>query len=84
VEFLLIIGIGALAAIWVVANLPKSRANRGATNPSFDLGPGGTPPWKKDIVKSHAMGDLEYLEKLDRHQLDPQHWPCPLPSESEE
>jgi hypothetical protein len=83
-EFLVILGIGTLVAVWAVANLPKTRGHRGASNPSFDLGPGGTPPWKKDIVESHAMGDLEYLEKLDRHQRDPQHWPCPLPPEREE
>jgi hypothetical protein len=28
------------------------------------------------------MGDLEYLEKLERHQKDPQHWPCPFPPDA--
>jgi hypothetical protein len=78
-EFLLFMGIGTLVAIWAVANLPKSRGNRGRNIPSLDLGSRCTPPWKKDIVETHAMGDLEYLEKVERHQRDPQHWPCPLP-----
>ena len=81
VEFLLFIGIGALVAIWAVTNLPKSQGNRGASIPPFDLGSRETPPWEKDIVETHAMGNLEYLEKLARYQRDPHHWPCPLPPE---
>jgi hypothetical protein len=30
-----------------------------------------TPIWKKDISETYSMGDLEYLEKLERHQKDP-------------
>jgi hypothetical protein len=83
-EFLLIIGIGTVVAIWAVANLPKPRGNHGASGPSFSPEPPATPPWKKDIVETHSMGDMEYLEKLERYQKDPQHWPCPLPPQREQ
>jgi hypothetical protein len=77
-EFLLIMGIGTVAAVWIVANLPKSRSGNAAPL-HFETEALATPIWKKDIAETHSMGDLEYLEKLERHQKDPQHWPCPLP-----
>ncbi len=83
VEFLLFIGIGALVAIWAVTNLPKSQGNRGVSIP-LGLDSRDTAPWEKDIVESHAMGNLEYLEKVDRHQCDSQHWPYPLPPRCDE
>jgi len=78
-EFLLIMGIGIVVAVWVVTNLPKNRGCGGSTIPPVCLDPPATPTWKKDIAETHSMGDLEYLEKLERHQKDSEHWPCPLP-----
>jgi hypothetical protein len=80
-EFFLIMGIGTVVAILIVANLPKSGGIpcEGEENP-FEARPQrDTPIWKKDIAETYSMGDLEYLEKLERHQKDPQHWPCPFP-----
>ncbi|HEY1719440.1 MAG TPA: hypothetical protein VGH42_14265 [Verrucomicrobiae bacterium] len=78
-EFFLIMGIGTVVAILIVANLPKSGGIPFDENPFEAKPPRDTPIWKKDIVETYANGDLEYLEKLERHQKDPQHWPCPFP-----
>jgi hypothetical protein len=71
-------GIGTLVAILIVAGLPKS-GHLLIDESVFSEKKAGTPIWKKDIVETYANGDLEYLEKLERHHKDPQHWPCPLP-----
>ena len=77
-EFLAIMGIGTLVAIWVVANLPKSRGYlRDAV--SFEQKPLQTPAWRKDISEVYSTDGFDYLRKLDRYQTDPQHWPCPFP-----
>lgn len=80
-EFVLIMGIGTVVAILVVANLPKSGGIPcgDEADPFAAAPPRNTPIWKKDSVETYANGDLEYLEKLERHQKDPQHWPCPFP-----
>jgi hypothetical protein len=78
-EFWLIMGIGTVVAILVVASLPKSGGIPCEEDPFAAAPPRDTPIWKKDIVETYANGDLEYLEKLERHQKDPQHWPCPFP-----
>ena len=77
-EFLAIMGIGALIAIWIVANLPKSRGHRREIIP-FEQKPSQTPAWRKDISEVYSTDDFDYLRKLDRYQNDPQHWPCPFP-----
>jgi hypothetical protein len=79
VEFALIMGIGTVVAIVIVANLPKWNGPADEENPFEPATPRGTPIWKKDVAETYSMGDLEYLEKLERHQKDPQHWPCPFP-----
>ena len=71
-------GIGTVVAIVIVANLPKS-GHIPFDESVFSGKPTETPIWKKDISETYSMGDLEYLEKLERHQKDPQHWPCPFP-----
>jgi hypothetical protein len=76
--FLAIMGIGTVVAIWVVANLPKSRGHRRALA-SFEQKPSQTPAWRKDISEVHSTDDFDYLRKLERHQNDPHHWPLPFP-----
>ena len=77
-EFLVIMGIGTLVAIWIVANLPKSRGYlRDAV--SFEQKPLQTPAWRKEISEVYSTDGFDYLRKLDRYQTDPQHWPCPFP-----
>jgi hypothetical protein len=77
-EFLAIMGIGTLVAIWVVANLPKSRGLHREIN-SFEQKPFQTPAWRKDISEVFSTDGFDYLRKLERHQDDPHHWPCPFP-----
>lgn len=78
-EFALIMGIGTVVAIIVVANMPKWDGPENMRNPFAGNKHSATPVWKKDIIETYANGDLEYLEKLERHQKDPQHWACPFP-----
>jgi len=82
-EFLLVIGVGTVIAVWVVASLPRSRRGQPSSTPRIDLGTRDTPPWKKDITETYSLGELDYLDKLDRYQRDPQHWPCPIPPKRE-
>jgi len=77
-EFLVIMGIGTLVAIWIVANLPKSRGLR-REKVSFEEKPLQTPVWRKDLSEFYSTDDFDYLRKLERHQNDPHHWPCPFP-----
>ena len=77
-EFLVIMGIGTLVAIWIVANLPKPRGLR-REKVSFQEKPLQTPAWRKDLSEFYSTDDFDYLRKLERHQTDPHHWPCPFP-----
>jgi hypothetical protein len=38
-----------------------------------------TPTWKKDLSRSHPIGEFQYLEQIERYNKDPQHEPFPLP-----
>jgi hypothetical protein len=80
-EFLAIMGIGTVLAILVViGNRPKRpRAVTRGVSPSRQFSSTTTPVWKKDIAQSHPIGELEYLEQIERHNKDPQHQPFPLP-----
>jgi hypothetical protein len=80
-EFLLIMGIGAvLAVLVVIGNRPKRPRLVGRrVSPSRQFSNGGTPPWKKDAAQSHPIGELQYLEGIEQHDNDPEHQPFPLP-----
>lgn len=79
-EFLLIMAIGTLIAIWaVVGTRPKRRIHFGRRSANRQFSAGGTPPWKKDVSLSHPIGELQYLEGVERHDNDPEHQPFPLP-----
>jgi hypothetical protein len=81
-QFLWIMGIGTLVAVWVVANQPKPRGRRRWRNEgimSFEQKPTQTPAIAKDIAESFSTDEMDYLRKSARHQDDPQHWPPPLP-----
>jgi hypothetical protein len=79
-EFLLIMGIGTLVAIWIVANLPKSRGLRREIV-TFETKPTKTPAWRKDISEAYSTDEFHYLRKLERYHDDPHHWPYPFPPE---
>ena len=80
-EFLFIIGIGALIAIWaVIGTRPKRPIHFGRrSSPNRQFSPSATPSWKKDAALSHPIGELEYLEGIERHDNDPEHQPFLLP-----
>jgi len=81
-EFLAIMVVGTLIAIWVVINLrPKHPIQRVAHDyPSAtDSPPLGTPAWTKGAEHVQPMGELEYLEAVERHDKDPAHYPFPSP-----
>jgi len=75
-----ILGIGAMVVIWMAANLPKTPA-RPNRRISFDTKPPQTPAWRKEMYEVYSTDGFDYLRKLDRHQKDPHHWPCPFPPE---
>ena len=77
-EFLAIMGIGTLVAIWVVANLPKSRGLHCEIN-SLEEKPSQTPAGGKEMSDVYSTDGFDYLRKLERNQKDPSHWPCPFP-----
>jgi hypothetical protein len=80
-EFLVIMAVGTAIAVWaVIASRPKGAVFD--DRESFllhDKSPGDTPPWKKDAALSHPIGELEYLEGVERYENDPAHQPVPLP-----
>src|SRR5579863_2083970 len=82
-QFLIIMGIGSLAAIWVVANQPKTRGHRkcarGQEIEPFVHKPGQTLAIAKDIAESVSIDEIDYMCKSARYEDDPQHWPAPLP-----
>jgi hypothetical protein len=77
-EFLLIMGIGTLIAVWaVVRTRPKRLIHFGRpSSPNDQFTPSGTPAWKKN---AQPMSELEYLAMIERYQNDPVHYPFPLP-----
>jgi hypothetical protein len=77
-EFLVIMGIGTLVAIWIVANLPKSRGLNREMD-SFEQKPSQIPASRRSMSEVYSTDDFDYLRKLNRHKRDPQHWPFPFP-----
>ena len=80
-EFLLIMGIGTVLAVLVVIGSRPKRSvySKGSASPARQFSPGASPAWEKDAAASHPIGELEYLEDIERHDNDPAHQPFPLP-----
>lgn len=80
-EFFAIMGIGVVLAILIVLGSRPKRptVSLGNASPARQFSTGGTPVWKKDIALSHPIGELEYLEAIERHDKEPLHQPFPLP-----
>jgi hypothetical protein len=78
-EFLVIMAVGAAIAVWAVIGTRPKHPVSFDVPPIDDFSPGATPPWKKDIALSHPIGELEYLEGIERYENDPAHQPFPLP-----
>ena len=80
-EFLLIMGIGVVVAVLIVIGSRPKRPPvfKGHASPAPHFSDCVRPPWKKDITVSHPIGELQYLEGVERHDNDPEHRPFPLP-----
>lgn len=80
-QFLLIMGIGTLVAIWVVANQPRRRGHtRWHVEDDITLEPKPIKPhWRGQVGEVYSTDEFDYLRKVARHQDDPQHWPAPFP-----
>ncbi|MES1180610.1 MAG: hypothetical protein ABUL66_01970 [Verrucomicrobiota bacterium] len=81
-QFLLIMGIGTLVAIWVVVNQPKPRGRKRRHEPdiiSFEHLPANKPAWRGELGEVYSTDEFDYMRKMARHQDDPQHWPAPFP-----
>jgi hypothetical protein len=78
-EFFAIMAVGTVLAVLVVLGCRPSRPRNIRQAPDVDeLSPRPTPPWKKDISLTHPIGELQYLEQIERYNKDPQHQPFPL------
>lgn len=82
-EFLLIMGIGTLVAIWVVANQPKPRGHRHRRSEteiiSFEHKPANERVWRGELGEVYSTDEFDYLRKMARHNDNPSHWPAPFP-----
>jgi hypothetical protein len=82
-EFLLIMGIGTLVAIWVVANQPKPRGHRRRRSEpeiiSFKHKPANEPAWRGELGEVYSTDEFDYMRKMARHNENPRHWPAPFP-----
>ena len=81
-EFLAIMIVGTLAAIWVVVHSRPTRPmNTGIEDVShaFDFSPPESPASMKGVEYVQPMGEMEYLEAVERHDKDPAHYPFPSP-----
>jgi hypothetical protein len=81
-EFLAIMFVGTLIAVWAVAG---SRPKR----PNFSYLPPVIPkemnqPRPPEIWQSEPMDEFEYTEALNRHYSDPAHNPFPSPMPDQE
>ena len=80
-EFLTIIAVGTVIAVWVVADTrPRCPVHFDDDFALSDNVPmQKSPPWRKEIALSLPMGEQEYLEAVERYDNDPHHEPFPLP-----
>ncbi len=81
-EFLAIMAVGTAIAIWIVMGL---RTKHPIQNAVYDIpsasesSPPGSSASMKGAEYVQPMGELEYLEMVERHDKDPAHYPFPAP-----
>jgi len=73
--------VGTVLAVLVVIGCRPTRPRyvRRRHSQAHQIFDNETPTWRKEIARSHPMGELEYLEDIERYNKDPQHEPFPLP-----
>jgi hypothetical protein len=82
VEFLVIMFVGALIAIWAVAGSRPKRQNFSYLPPVIPSEM--KPPRPPEIWQYEPMDQIEYAEAVSRHDSDPAHNPFPAPIPSQE
>ena len=80
-EFFVIMAVGAAVAVWAVIGTRPKRPLYFDTElgEADEFASPKTSAWRKDIADSHPIGELEYLEGIERYENDPTHQPYPLP-----
>ena len=81
-EFLAIMFMGTVAAIWVVVHSrpsPQMKAGIDDDSHGFGFSAPESPASMKGAEYVQPMGELEYLEMVERHDKDPAHYPFPSP-----
>lgn len=76
-EFLAIMFVGTLIAVWAVAGSRPKRRNFSYLPPVIP--PEMNPPRPPEIWQYRPMDKTEYAEAVNRHDSDPAHNPFPLP-----
>jgi hypothetical protein len=82
-EFLAIMFVGTLIAIWAVAGSRSTRRGGVSYLPPV-IPPEMKPPRPPEIWQYRPMDQTERAEAMRRHDSDPAHNPFPLPIPSEE
>jgi hypothetical protein len=77
VEFLAIMFVGTLVAVWAVAGSRPTRRNFSYLPPVIP--PEMNPQRPPEIWQYRPMDKTEYAEAVNRHDSDPAHNPFPLP-----
>jgi hypothetical protein len=76
-EFLAIMFVGTLIAVWAVAGSRPKRRNFSYLPPVIPSEM--HPPRPPEIWQYEPMDEFEYTEAIRRHELDPAHNPYPSP-----
>jgi hypothetical protein len=76
-EFLAIMFVGTLIAIWAVAGSRPKRRNFSYLPPVIP--PEMNPPRPPEVWQHEPMDEFEYTEAVKRYDSDPAHNPFPLP-----
>jgi hypothetical protein len=78
-QFLLIMGIGTLVAIWVVKNQPKHRGRTRWRHDQDTRKPAKKSTWRGELGEVYSTDEFDYMRKMARHEDDPRNWPVPFP-----
>jgi hypothetical protein len=77
-EFLAIMFVGTLVAVWAVAGSRPTRRSGISYLPPL-IPPEMNPHRPPEIWQYRPMDKIEYAEAVERHESDPVHNPFPLP-----
>jgi len=81
-DFLAIMFVGTLIAVWAVAGSRPKRRNFSYLPPVIPKEM--NPPRQPEVWQYEPVDEFEYTEAMKRHDSDPAHNPFPSPIPSEE